>query len=832
MKRGASDLEQPAAKKQRKSEFYDRVCSVPDDKQEEFVALLNEHPLKEQPPVEAYFEIVQEGPNKGKSGLWFLANSNSDNSPHPFLLFFEKFSKGNNGLLSMLGWGSPAAEQLSLFKKALFSRAEEWPYKGASAFWLLCTNKKTHERYSTHRIFSFQILEICELIKDEITLEDLLAEPEVGGRFPKQEKAFWHLLYDESKLIMHFLQRPNQRANLVLFLDALTEANHEYSLNLFREIWQRYGNEITLDQLLSPNFNQSLLRKLSSRIDYKKIKLELLLDILYDLKNRNLLSDLFSRTEGENFLSNLFKLYNTDFSKIWAEVGEDIILAARPNCLIPLLKLLLENHCELFNVVWQHYSNEISLEQLFGPNFKDSLLDRLIYVARWSDRQPMMNVLNDLRNRNLLGALFSSSFLGELSNELLSDVWTNFSDAMTLDHLLPLLPDIATKPENDRLLLEIWDKRIKPHDFEWFFSNNLLNALASLFSLSYQAGTPEGYKNALQAFLNKVTVQQYVKCYSKSLLWHILFLTCLKRDTSLLLAIWERVKDSISAEDVFDDRQDNSKPCQFHMLARIAIDLSLPHVLRNEIIAKLKNILVQKPGVIADRTFLSNYGENLITLTQRLVLKMDIAKLINSRNALFLAMAAEEQLMTLEEKYNQLTALANAAFDAGYFNAFYDVGEYFWSRDRVNACQAFELVPPKSCHYPQVSKMLAEHYFAAFVNSELYDRNLLKEALSYTIRLSDENVRNELMNKIAYYYMSNDNNKPLGPVMVVPPKFLKAMNAATGVDGCIGLLEELVRIKLLESQAEQLHAFKQSQQLVASSQNSQPNPSATTMKNC
>ena len=74
---------------------------------------------------------------------------------------------------------------------------------------------------------------------------------------------------------------------------------------------------------------------------------------------------------------------------------------------------------------------------------------------------------------------------------------------------------------------------------------------------------------------------------------------------------------------------------------------------------------------------------------------------------------------------------------AGYQNAFYDIGQYLLSKNKLDdAFKAYKKVPSNSSHYSEVNVAISENYFARALESNISKNTRsqhLREALIHAL---------------------------------------------------------------------------------------------------
>lgn len=191
------------------------------------------------------------------------------------------------------------------------------------------------------------------------------------------------------------------------------------------------------------------------------------------------------------------------------------------------------------------------------------------------------------------------------------------------------------------------------------------------------------------------------------------------------------------------------------------------------VIEMLKNMLQQDPGILADDMLNKLNIHRLETYLSDIWITTDVPALISARNILFGALNIYVALNIYNEQ--EIFDYAEAAYRAGYINAFYDVGTHFHSKENYPlAYQAYAKVPANSRHYQAVCQKLAEHFL------EVAD-----VALSYAIKITDLNTLGKLIEKIEPTFSAAD----------VRDRYLLAINEATGVSGCLKLFETIRKQK-------------------------------------
>lgn len=109
------------------------------------------------------------------------------------------------------------------------------------------------------------------------------------------------------------------------------------------------------------------------------------------------------------------------------------------------------------------------------------------------------------------------------------------------------------------------------------------------------------------------------------------------------------------------------------------------------------------------------------------------------------------------EKYSQI---AKKATKAGYVNAYWDIAQYYKTKEELNKpeliFEAYEKIPPKSKHYQTVNVEMAEAYFVQATDAQMPEREeTLKTALKFTLNTTGF-YREQLFKNIAFAFITEN----------------------------------------------------------------------------
>ena len=247
------------------------------------------------------------------------------------------------------------------------------------------------------------------------------------------------------------------------------------------------------------------------------------------------------------------------------------------------------------------------------------------------------------------------------------------------------------------------------------------------------------------------------------------------------LEVWERFGKFIPLDVLLEAQQDlGSRKCALELLCNPIL------------LGWWKTLLQQKKGIISDDQLLKlNFpppSNSFIVYAKPIVTERNhFFSLLNNK--------ALQNLGDIQRLFTQ----AKKATDAGYANAFYDLGQFFYELGLTDkAFEAQKEVPNNSWHYSQTIIELCEHTFnlvlASLENPAVRIRHI-QEALRFAL-LADDNNRPLLIQRIASIYIENKMNN--SSVKLVPNEWLEAMNNNTPVDWCINRFDEIKKLRILE----------------------------------
>lgn len=175
-----------------------------------------------------------------------------------------------------------------------------------------------------------------------------------------------------------------------------------------------------------------------------------------------------------------------------------------------------------------------------------------------------------------------------------------------------------------------------------------------------------------------------------------------------------------------------------------------------------------------------------------------MTKLIAARNAFFVELAKLE-VNPHPTDFKQIKRLAREALDAGYLNAFYELGKMFNKNLlEIEACKAYAKVPRNSRDYDQAIQIVQVKYFSLAISPNASERTkYFKKSLKFALKLPDA-LRLELIQKIAWCYITEGKDKGLTDFNIVPEHYLLAMHRKTKVTWCFKVFDDIKKAKMLE----------------------------------
>ncbi len=512
------------------------------------------------------------------------------------------------------------------------------------------------------------------------------------------------------------------------------------------------------------------------------------------------------------------------------------------------LATLLENNDtasfneKLENFISAQASTPEERTQLSRKLIHFSLSRPYLFLKIWETLQSNV-VLEDLyhqiqdqnkKNKTILWAL--ALFAGFLEKpQVFLQIWEKFKGEIKLvDLLIPAqggqfgsTTGLWLLANNGEVFLKVWEKfkdEIRLADLLTPVQEGKYKGMSALWLLAYAAshGKPEAFLNVWEKVKAQVTLTPLLAQAQESpnkglsILWD---LACYAASghPEIFLNVWERFQDELTLADLRTSPIEglNKDLSALWLLAcaashdRLEVfqkvwekfqgEMTLADLLTtssegptkgHSALSMLcrkypelaKKILQQAPGIISDVSMVGDALGNSLTAN-------NLMPLVQARNTFFRNLA-QIQPQSLSQNRLMLLEEARKAYDAGYLNAFYDVGELlFLNQHYMAAYHAYKEVPPTSCHFEKINLKLAEHHFSQVVSSPIENTRQfhLRESLRHALQTNDS-VRIELIQRIAFRYTGCDE---IGVRNIVPNGLIDAMNSETSLDWCFERLDEI-----------------------------------------
>jgi hypothetical protein len=191
---------------------------------------------------------------------------------------------------------------------------------------------------------------------------------------------------------------------------------------------------------------------------------------------------------------------------------------------------------------------------------------------------------------------------------------------------------------------------------------------------------------------------------------------------------------------------------------------------------------------------------------------MQVFNLIKAKKALFdlIKQCEDEEKMPSESETKRLLSYADQAAEAGYLNAYFILGQYFSKIGlQDKALRIFIKVPTSAPCYHKVLNIITEDAYALALDRSIsnYERNaFLKLALQYALKIESDEIRYQIIQKVAYSYITEGKETGMEKRNPVKADMLQAMHEGTGVAWCFRQFDRLKKARLRKMECIRLTA--------------------------
>ncbi len=274
------------------------------------------------------------------------------------------------------------------------------------------------------------------------------------------------------------------------------------------------------------------------------------------------------------------------------------------------------------------------------------------------------------------------------------------------------------------------------------------------------SGKPAEFLEAWREFQNHITINHIVGAghypgKNVNVLW-LLVVGAATGHPEPFLKVWEKFHSQITLGDLL-------KECDVPGYCILSLFSSSE---KPECHKLLEMILQRTPGILPKLLFNAAIPH--------------LALLVEARNRFFLMLNQDKrELFDSPISLIRFLAEASKVYEAGYLNAFYDLGHFFLENGNVGfAAHAFEQLPSPSYYYSKAHESIVDFYIrksAEFKDTDELDLPSLFAALFHALH-TNEPDRSALANKIAVFYTKNNQFKGL----LVQPEELSATVSPKG----------------------------------------------------
>lgn len=557
------------------------------------------------------------------------------------------------------------------------------------------------------------------------------------------------------------------------------------------------------------------------------------------------------------------------FSEVWEQFKADFTLddfrsmtLDRPNKGVSALWTLASSSPQMFSIVWEQFKAEFRLDDfrsmpLDGPNMGVSVLWILaetnpkLFAAVWEQFKTDFT-LDDFRSTAAHGPNKGVSVLWSLlvnSSEIFPAVWEQLKADFTLDDFRSMPLEGPNKGStvlwtllvrHHQVFAAIWEQfkaEFTVNDFRGMALEGAYKGMSVLWLLL--AKHPKIFATVWEQFkaefrfddFRVIALEGIYK--GKSVLWVLL-----AKHPKIFATVWEQFK--------VDFRLDDFRAMALEGPFKGA---SLLWILTNALSRNIAfqnmiyEMLSQLPGIFSTEDLSAPvHGKPSIAELIQVNTSLDpkVPLLIHARNEFFHCVRLAQDSLSCDvvltsDRLQELNNLAQIAHDAGYLNAFYDLGNFLIDDYPFEGCQAYRKVPSASWYLKKMNEHIAEmaenfYFLATCPDCEPNERiNFLEQSLSCVL-LTSRQTRDPVINRIAYSYLRTYGfNIDISHMHGLVSEFmLDFIDKDPTVERCIKVFEEVKR----EMQREdELRVFKgQARILQPEASSSNPTSSSSSLE--
>ncbi|MCS5711490.1 hypothetical protein [Candidatus Berkiella aquae] len=320
---------------------------------------------------------------------------------------------------------------------------------------------------------------------------------------------------------------------------------------------------------------------------------------------------------------------------------------------------------------------------------------------------------------------------------------------------------------------------------------------------------PEAFLTAWKKLCGNIPAQALLKeaqmgpHKGKSALW-LLACKASEGKPAAFFAVWDRVKSEINFGDLLKAAQEEPHVGK-DILGWLVRHDSLPFcafIMGQNAFEKrqiVKEALTQFSGALP-ATMLQQDSP-----LDKLLKRESLLALSEARHHFFLALDAYKETDSKENEEN-VWEKAQEALEAGYLNAFYDLGNHYFAIGEIEGgFAAYEEVPAGSWQYGRVMDQLCAHHFGKMTASPSAEKKLehLKTALGCALKTSAQ-VREQHIQMLAAQYLHDFNLTIDMPMNLMPSDWLAMMDSRISAEMGFKVLEEFKERSALEKRKQVL----------------------------
>jgi len=600
-------------------------------------------------------------------------------------------------------------------------------------------------------------------------------------------------------------------------LDILRNVRQSSPEDLYNLIWQ--ANEFQENVRFS--FTKEIIEPILANISYDQLtKTEGM------PKGRSILWLLAFLSKNTDYISNVLEIF------IFRIHVNDILVEDDDGK--SLLFVLAENieQNDAFINTWRRYGPQISIETIRRKN-KVNGSNILIELAKGCENSSAIDFIlkrfhseltfNDmLEPDNDLNTVFDHL----AGTTYFKFIWQKFSPEITIAHLHRRFLNSSKEPtnlwrifynlkDNVEMLSEIWnaiedkitieDLRTRPQDDEERENMTLLHKLVSA-ALKH----PKFFLSAWRRCSMDVTHEDFrVEEDGETILYRLVY-AAQKGETAPLLEVWQTRPDLFSTQDLRFKLPYSHLPSVIQMLQISSMaSTSMLNLLwdisrHSEILPKMRfQIKYQQPVAYGEWLQQNNSADS--------ELKARLFNLITAKKALLDLMREyeENEKLLSESDTKKLCGYAHQAAAAGYLNAYFVLGCYFSKMSFLqDAFNAFSKVPTSAFCDDKLSIIIETAYALAIDrdSSHLQRDIYLGLAMRYALQIDSDETRYQIIQKLAYAYITEGKESGMGERNLVKKDLLQAMHKGTDHKWCFKQFDRLKKSRLRKMECARLVA--------------------------